>query len=116
MERFGASPNWIDRWTSNIGNGKATPQSFGPPGNWSSYTAAIGAWIPMNSDFKDLLKLFNNHKVRYLSQAHRMTVRLLPPRAARGRQAACLPPGRPRKLEPRVDASRVLTHGKEGAP
>ena len=39
---------------------------FARRGGSSSCPAAIEGWDGMNSDFKDLLKLFNEYKVRYL--------------------------------------------------
>ena len=56
----------IVRSISSTGNDKETQPSFLPRGSWSSLTIAIGVLTRMNSDFKDLLRLFNAHKVRYL--------------------------------------------------
>jgi len=67
MESFGnISRTQVVRSTSSIGSGKGTPRSIAPHGSWSSSITANKAWSRMNSDFKDLLRIINEHKVRYL--------------------------------------------------
>src|SRR5438874_4890926 len=63
---MGASVTWIAPSTSSTGSGKGTQPSSGRPANWLNFTGALTAKIRMNSDFKDLLKVLNDYKVRYL--------------------------------------------------
>jgi hypothetical protein len=54
------------RRTSAFGNGLAVQRFVRQHGNWWSRPGRLKSAILMNSDFKDLLRLFAKHEVRYL--------------------------------------------------
>ena len=66
MERFGNIEEADRSFDIEYWQRQGDAAIFRPPGSWSSSITANKAWSRMNSDFKDLLRIFNEHKVRYL--------------------------------------------------
>ena len=59
MERFGSIRDMDRSFDIEYWNAKAMRRSIAPRGNLSSCTIAARARTRMNSDFRDLLRIFN---------------------------------------------------------